>query len=143
MVSYAKCDYLKDLNTKQREVVISDEYPMMVIAGAGSGKTRVLTYRISYLINELRVDPWRILAITFTNKVAKEMKDRIIKLNPDITSKLYIQTYHSFCVRFLRSEIHNLGYVTNFTILDDEDKEKIIKERRRGRRRRGGGGRRR
>ena len=121
-------DYKKLLNEKQYQAVTTTAQHARVIAGAGSGKTRVLTYRISYLINELGVDPWRILAITFTNKVAKEMKDRIIKLNPDITSKLYIQTYHSFCVRFLRSEIHNLGYVTNFTILDEEDKEKIIKD---------------
>lgn len=121
-------DYKKLLNEKQYQAVTTTAQHARVIAGAGSGKTRVLTYRISYLINELGVDPWRILAITFTNKVAKEMKDRIIKLNPDITSKLYIQTYHSFCVRFLRSEIHNLGYVTNFTILYEEDKEKIIKD---------------
>ena len=89
-------DYAKLLNSKQYQAVCTNEQHVRVIAGAGSGKTRVLTYRISYLINELHVDSWKILAITFTNKVAKEMKERVLKINPEVGNKLYIQTYHSF-----------------------------------------------
>ena len=121
-------DYAKLLNSKQYQAVCTNEQHVRVIAGAGSGKTRVLTYRISYLINELHVDSWKILAITFTNKVAKEMKERVLKINPEVGNKLYIQTYHSFCNRFLRSEIHNLGYKSNFSILDEEDQERLIKQ---------------
>ena len=121
-------DYAKLLNSKQYQAVCTNEQHVRVIAGAGSGKTRVLTYRISYLINELHVDSWKILAITFTNKVAKEMKERVLKINPEVGNKLYIQTYHSFCNRFLRSEIHNLGYNSNFSILDEEDQERLVKQ---------------
>ena len=123
-------DYAKLLNSKQYQAVCTNEQHVRVIAGAGSGKTRVLTYRISYLINELHVDSWKILAITFTNKVAKEMKERIQSLIGEkypITG-LSVSTYHSYCARFLRSKIHLLGYPSTFTIIDEEDQEKIVKE---------------
>lgn len=120
---------LNALNEFQKQAVITTEGPVMVMAGAGSGKTRVLTYRIAYLILELGVSPFSILAVTFTNKAAKEMKDRVSKiLNMDVKD-LWVSTFHSFCARFLRREISVLGQYTNhFTIIDDDDAAKIIKE---------------
>ena len=120
--------FVKSLNDKQLLAVESDAQHLRVIAGAGSGKTRVLTYRISYLISQLDVAPWKILAITFTNKVANEMKNRVIKICPDSRKDLTIKTFHSFAAHFLRQEIHVLDYPTNFTILDEEDQTKIIKD---------------
>jgi DNA helicase-2/ATP-dependent DNA helicase PcrA len=120
-------DFSTLLNKKQLEAVSTDAQYSRIIAGAGSGKTRVLTYRIAYLISELNVSPEAILAITFTNKVAKEMLHRAYDLIPDLSSRLKIMTYHSFAARFLRSEIHYLGYPASFTILDDDDQEKLIK----------------
>ena len=121
-------EFVKSLNDKQLEAVESDAQHLRVIAGAGSGKTRVLTYRISYLISQLYVAPWKILAITFTNKVANEMKNRVLKICPDSRRDLTIKTFHSFAAYFLRQEIPVLGYPTNFTILDEEDQTKIIKD---------------
>jgi DNA helicase-2/ATP-dependent DNA helicase PcrA len=120
-------DFSTLLNQKQLEAVSTDAQYSRIIAGAGSGKTRVLTYRIAYLISELHVMPEAILAITFTNKVAKEMLSRANALIPDLSSRLKIMTYHSFAARFLRLEIHYLGYPASFTILDDDDQEKLIK----------------
>lgn len=121
-------DFVKSLNDKQLEAVESGAQHLRVIAGAGSGKTRVLTYRICYLISQCNVLPWKILAITFTNKVANEMKNRVIKICPDSQRDLTIKTFHSFAAYFLRQEISVLGYPTNFTILDEEDQTKIIKD---------------
>jgi DNA helicase-2/ATP-dependent DNA helicase PcrA len=120
-------DFSTLLNEKQLAAVSSDAQYTRIIAGAGSGKTRVLTYRIAYLVANLTVAPEAILAITFTNKVAKEMLQRATTLVPDIAHRLKIMTYHSFAARFLRSEIHHLGYPRSFTILDDEDQLKIVK----------------
>lgn len=116
------------LNDSQYKAVTTEAPNLRVIAGAGSGKTRVLTYRISYLINHYNVEPWKIVAITFTNKVAAEMKKRVLDMNPGIDKDLHIQTFHSFCARLLREDIGVLGYSRNFTILDDEDQEKIVKQ---------------
>ncbi len=121
-------NYKELLNKEQYEAVTTNSQHVRVIAGAGSGKTRVLTYRISYLINECHVEPWKILAITFTNKVANEMKQRVLKMNPTIPTDLKIQTFHAFCARVLREDIDSIGYSRNFTIIDDEDQEKIIKD---------------
>jgi DNA helicase-2/ATP-dependent DNA helicase PcrA len=120
-------DFSSLLNDKQLLAVSSDAQYNRIIAGAGSGKTRVLTYRIAYLIDTLHVTPEAILAITFTNKVAKEMHERARQLIPDLSYRLKIMTYHSFAARFLRQEIHHLGYPKAFTILDDDDQEKLIK----------------
>jgi DNA helicase II / ATP-dependent DNA helicase PcrA len=120
-------DFSSLLNDKQLRAVSSDAQYNRIIAGAGSGKTRVLTYRIAYLIGTLDVSPEAILAITFTNKVAKEMHERARQLIPEISHRLKIMTYHSFAARFLRQEIHHLGYPRSFTILDDDDQEKLIK----------------
>ena len=121
-------DIKKELNEKQYEAVTNSSQYLRIIAGAGSGKTRVLTYRISYLIKEMHVFPSSILAITFTNKVAKEMALRASKLISEETPiRLNIFTFHGFCARFLRSEIDALGITKNFVILDEEDKDKIIK----------------
>jgi DNA helicase II / ATP-dependent DNA helicase PcrA len=120
-------DFSSLLNDKQLHAVSSDAQYNRIIAGAGSGKTRVLTYRIAYLIGTLDVSPEAILAITFTNKVAKEMHERARQLIPEISHRLKIMTYHSFAARFLRQEIHHLGYPRSFTILDDDDQEKLIK----------------
>ena len=121
-------EFVKSLNDKQLEAVESNAQYLRVIAGAGSGKTRVLTYRISYLISQENVAPWKILAITFTNKVANEMKNRVLKIVPEASKDLTIKTFHSFAAYFLRQEIDVLGYPSNFTILDEEDQTKMIKD---------------
>ena len=121
-------DFVSSLNERQLEAVETLSQYTRVIAGAGSGKTRVLTYRIAYLISELRVRPWKILAITFTNKVANEMKNRVVNIVPDAEKDLTIKTFHSFAAYFLRQEITVLNYPSNFTILDEEDQLKIIKD---------------
>ena len=121
-----KIDFASLLNASQLEAVTTSAQHVRIIAGAGSGKTRVLTYRIAYLINEMGVDPSSILAVTFTNKAAREMKDRVEKLVPGSSSFLTVCTFHSFCARFLRKEAHHLGYPSSFTILDDDDSDKMI-----------------
>lgn len=121
-------NYEKDLNEKQFEAVTASFPNVRIIAGAGSGKTRVLTYRIAYLISELHVLPWKILAITFTNKVANEMKNRVIKMIPECEKDLTIKTFHSFAAMFLRKEIYQIGFPTSFTILDEEDQTKLVKD---------------
>lgn len=121
-------EFVKSLNDKQLLAVESDSQYLRIVAGAGSGKTRVLTYRISYLISQLKVQPWKIVAITFTNKVANEMKNRILKIVPEASNDLTIRTFHSFAAYFLRQEISVLGYPSNFTILDEEDQTKVVKD---------------
>ncbi len=122
---------LDNLNDRQEEAVLSTEGPVMVIAGAGSGKTNVLTRRIAYIISELGVDPRSILAVTFTNKAAREMKERIANLiGGFLDNEMWISTFHSFCARFLRIEARYLGgfYTSDFQILDEEDSLRIVKE---------------
>lgn len=118
---------MTDLNPKQKEACEATIGPSLIIAGAGSGKTRVLTYRIAYLIDEMGVHPSSILAITFTNKAAKEMRDRLEKLIGSKAKYVTASTFHSFCANFLRKEIGILGRSTRFTIIDDDETEKIIK----------------
>ena len=121
-------NYKNDLNENQYNAVTTEAQHVRVIAGAGSGKTRVLTYRISYLISELGVEPWKILAITFTNKVANEMKTRVLRMVPEASKDLSIKTFHSFAAFFLRHEISALGFPTSFTIIDEEDQTKLVKD---------------
>ena len=121
-------DYSTLLNDKQLAAVSTKSQYTRVIAGAGSGKTRVLTYRISYLISEMNVDPSKIVAIAFTNKVATEMKERATKLLHGLGKGLTVSTFHSWCAKFLRKEIDVLGFPNNFTIMDDEDTETLIKD---------------
>ena len=122
-------DLLKGLNKAQEEAVMATEGPVMVMAGAGSGKTKVLTTRISYLIQELGIPSSSILAVTFTNKAANEMKERIANMLNIETRYMWISTFHSFCARLLRLEIDALpGYTNKFVIIDDEDSIKIVKE---------------
>ena len=121
-------NYQNDLNENQYNAVTTEAQHVRVIAGAGSGKTRVLTYRISYLISEMGVDPWKILAITFTNKVANEMKTRVINMIPEASKDLSIKTFHSFAAYFLRHEISILGFPASFTIIDEEDQIKLVKD---------------
>ncbi len=121
-------DFENELNEKQYEAVTTSFPNVRVIAGAGSGKTRVLTYRIAYLISELNVMPWKILAITFTNKVANEMKNRVVKMVPECERDLTIKTFHSFAAMFLRKEIPTIGFPSSFTILDEEDQTKLVKD---------------
>ncbi len=117
-----------ELNKKQKDAVTTSSKYVRIIAGAGSGKTRVLTYRIAYLLQNAFAEPWDILAFTFTNKVAKEMNERVYKLIPDCQNGLTIKTFHSFAVMFLRREIYLIDYPSNFTILDDEDQTTLIKD---------------
>jgi DNA helicase-2/ATP-dependent DNA helicase PcrA len=113
------------LNPTQREAVAATEGPVLVVAGAGSGKTRVLTYRIGYLVRDLGVSPYEILAITFTNKAAGEMKERVQSLVGRVSYDMWVSTFHSACVRILRQEIHRFGYRSSFTIYDDGDSVRL------------------
>jgi DNA helicase-2/ATP-dependent DNA helicase PcrA len=119
--------YLSELNPAQREAVLETEGPLLVIAGAGSGKTRVLTYRVAHLISACGVKPNEILAITFTNKAANEMKERLEDLLPNVARRLWILTFHAACGRILRREAPRLGYRTNFTIYDQADQIRLTK----------------
>ena len=121
-------DLLEGLNDKQYEAVINTEGPCLVIAGAGSGKTKVLTHKIAYLIREKNVKPWDILAITFTNKAANEMKSRVEGLVSDAVRDMWIGTFHSICVRILRRQIDRLGFDTSFVIFDTSDQKTLIKQ---------------
>ena len=121
-------NYLDQLNEAQREGVVNTDGPTMIIAGAGSGKTRVLTYRIAHLIKDKGVDPFNIMALTFTNKAAKEMRDRIETVVGYDARNLWMGTFHSVFARILRSEAHLLGYPRNFTIYDTEDSKSLLKK---------------
>ena len=116
------------LNPMQREAVFHTEGPLLVLAGAGSGKTRVLTHRIAYLIEEKRVAPWNIMAITFTNKAAGEMRERVDKIVGEGAEAIWVSTFHSSCVRILRRFIDRLGYDSNFTIYDGDDQKTLMKQ---------------
>ena len=118
---------LDKMNPQQKEAILTTEGPLLVMAGAGSGKTRVLTHRIAYLMSEKQVSPYNILAITFTNKAAREMKERVEKLIGERGKDVWISTFHSMCVRILRRDIDLIGYDLNFGILDDADQLSVIK----------------
>ena len=119
-------EILENLNKCQKEAVTYKDGPLLILAGAGSGKTRVLTTRIAYLIKECNVSPYNILAITFTNKAAKEMKERIEKLIGK--TNLIASTFHSFGVRILRENYEKLGFTSNFSIMDSDDSLTLIKK---------------
>ena len=121
-------DILKDLNQRQREAVEWVASPVLILSGPGSGKTRVITHRIAYLMKELGVDPFNILAVTFTNKAANEMKERVAKLVKEEYRDIWIATFHSTCARILRHDIHRIGFDRNFVIYDDLDQLNLIKE---------------
>ena len=119
---------MSKLNGPQREAVTCTEGPLLVLAGAGSGKTRVLTHRVAYLIADKQVSPWSILALTFTNKAAGEMRERVEKLvGSEMSGSIWVLTFHSFCVRILRREIQRLGYDPKFVIYDDADQQTLIR----------------
>ncbi|MBO6232712.1 MAG: DNA helicase PcrA [Clostridia bacterium] len=120
-------DILKGLNDKQYEAVINTEGPCLVIAGAGSGKTKVLTHKIAYILEEKNVKPWEILAITFTNKAANEMKERIASLIGDVSNDMWVGTFHSICVKILRRFIDRIGFESSFIIFDTSDQKTLIK----------------
>ena len=117
--------YLSALNDVQREAVTTTEGPILVVAGPGSGKTRVLTFRIAHLIEE-GVAPWEILALTFTNKAAREMKERIAKVVGNDANKVWAGTFHSIFARILRVEADKIGYPSNFTIYDSDDTKSVL-----------------
>lgn len=116
------------LNSRQQEAVYHTEGPLLVLAGAGSGKTRVLTHRIAYLISDRGVNPWNILAITFTNKAAQEMRERVDKIVGFGSESVWVSTFHSTCVRILRRHIDRIGYDNNFTIYDADDQKTLMKD---------------
>lgn len=120
-------ELLNGMNPRQKEAVIHTDGPLLIMAGAGSGKTRVLTHRIAYLIQEKNVNPWNILAITFTNKAAKEMKERVSRLIRDGGSEVWVSTFHSMCVRILRRDIDRIGYTRSFTISDPGEQQTLMK----------------
>src|SRR5699024_7309036 len=119
---------LNGLNKEQQEAVKHTEGPLLVMAGAGSGKTRVLTHRIAYLIEEKDVAPHNILAITFTNKAAREMKERVEQLVGKEGESMWVPTFHSMCVRILRRDIERIGYDRNFIIIDSSDQLTVMKQ---------------
>lgn len=118
---------LTGMNPRQKEAVLATEGPLLIMAGAGSGKTRVLTHRMAYLLQEKMVNPWNILAITFTNKAAKEMKSRVTSLVGEAGHDMWVSTFHSMCVRILRREAEQIGYSRNFTISDTSEVETLMK----------------
>ncbi|WP_163100824.1 DNA helicase PcrA [Peribacillus alkalitolerans] len=120
--------FLNGLNPEQQNAVKTTDGPLLIMAGAGSGKTRVLTHRIAYLMVEKQVAPWNILAITFTNKAAREMKERIKGLMGGAAEEIWISTFHSMCVRILRRDIDRIGFNRNFSILDTTDQQSVIKQ---------------
>ena len=121
-------DIYNTLNSRQQEAVFHTEGPLLILAGAGSGKTRVLTHRIAYLIDEKGVNPWNILAITFTNKAASEMRERVDKIVGFGSESIWVSTFHSTCVRILRRHIDRLGYDNSFTIYDTDDQKTLMKD---------------
>jgi DNA helicase II / ATP-dependent DNA helicase PcrA len=127
ILQYLTDKLLNGLNPEQQRAVKATDGPLLIMAGAGSGKTRVLTHRIGYLIVEKRVNPYNILAITFTNKAAREMRERIAKMMGGTADEVWISTFHSMCVRILRRDIDRIGYNRNFTILDSGDQQSVIK----------------
>ena len=116
------------LNPKQKEAVFCTEGPLLILAGAGSGKTRVLTYRIAHLIEDEGVNPWNIMAITFTNKAAGEMRERVDQQVQFGSESIWVSTFHSSCVRILRRHIDFLGYDTSFSIYDTDDQKTLLKQ---------------
>src|ERR1700760_2337273 len=124
-------DLLSTLNERQREAVVNTDGPLLILAGAGSGKTRVITVRIAYLISERNVPPHNILAVTFTNKAAQEMRERVTRLleGRKLESAPLVSTFHSLCVRMLRRDIEKLeeGYTRSFTIYDQDDSVRVVK----------------
>ena len=120
-------DKYSSLNEMQQRAVYQTEGPVLILAGAGSGKTRVLTHRISYLVEELMVPAYHILAITFTNKAAKEMKERAVSLVGSQVSEAWISTFHSACIRILKRHADRLGYDKGFTVYDPEDQKAVIR----------------
>ena len=120
--------YLRGLNDMQKQAVMTTEGPLLVLAGAGSGKTTVLVNRLAYILSEKKVSPYRVLAITFTNKAANEMKQRTKSKVGEIADNMWISTFHSMCVRILRNCIDLIGYSSSFVIYDTQDQKTLIKE---------------
>ena len=125
---FSEDDYRNELNPRQYEAVVQKDGPILILAGAGSGKTRVITYRISYLINHYHISPFNILAITFTNKAADEMRDRVLRMLGEDGRGVFISTFHRFCGRILRDYGSLCGFTSSFSVYDEKDCEKVIKE---------------
>ena len=119
---------IEQLNDKQKEAVLTTEGPLLIAAGAGSGKTRVLTHRIAYLVEMKDVNPWNILAITFTNKAANEMKERVQQLVGDKAEAIWVSTFHAMCARILRREAAFVGYTNNFSSVDPSEQQTLMKQ---------------
>src|SRR2546427_12904663 len=128
MSAVAPDRYLADLNPAQQEAVLATEGPLLVVAGAGSGKTRVLTFRVAHLLAACGVKPNEILAITFTNRAAAEMKQRLEDLLGPVANAIWILTFHAACGRILRRQAPRLGYRSNFTIYDQADQVRLTKQ---------------
>src|SRR4051794_19097191 len=128
IMHYLSDKLLNGLNPEQQRAVKATDGALLIMAGAGSGKTRVLTHRIAYLMVEKQVAPWNILAITFTNKAAREMKERIRKILGGTSDDIWISTFHSMCVRILRRDIDRMGFSRNFSILDTTDQQSVVKQ---------------
>lgn len=120
--------FIQGLNPEQKAAVLHDEGPLLILAGAGSGKTRVITHRIAYLISARKVNPWQILAITFTNKAAGEMKERVAELIGDVAKQMWIGTFHSMFARILRKHADAIGFTSSYSIIDSDDQKKLVRD---------------
>lgn len=118
---------LNNLNPAQQEAGKSINGPLLILAGAGSGKTRTITYRIAHMVKEIGISPYSILAVTFTNKAAKEMRERVFSLIGDEAEKIVVSTFHSFGMKFLRMYASAIGYDSNFNIYDSDDQARVVK----------------
>ena len=121
-------DFLDKLNPEQREAVLHREGPVLILAGAGSGKTRVITFRIAYLIGDGHAEPDQVLAVTFTNKASQEMRERVEALIGDAASRVWLSTFHSLCARLLRREAPKIGLSRDFVIYDSSDQVAVVKQ---------------
>ena len=120
--------WLEELNPEQRQAVENTEGPLLVLSGAGTGKTKVLTTRLAYILTQMKAQPWNCLVVTFTNRAAKEMKERVHNLIGDIANSVWLGTFHSICVKILRQHAELIGLKSNFTILGEDDQKRLIKQ---------------
>ena len=121
-------DFMSDLNPEQKDAVLKTEGPLLVLAGAGTGKTKVLTTRLAYILNNNNVRPWNCLVVTFTNRAANEMKERVRQFIGDTVNSVWLGTFHSICVKILRKYPELAGLKPNFTILGEDDQKRVIKK---------------
>ena len=123
-----RCDWLDMLNPEQQEAVRTTEGPLLVLSGAGTGKTKVLTTRLAYILSKHKANPWECLVVTFTNRAAREMRERVEAIIGDVVNSVWLGTFHSICVKILRNHAEIVGLTPNFTILGEDDQKRLLKQ---------------